>query len=237
MSGFVTSGIEDALSSGRCVSSWIFGPAATVVQRSIISVFPPMKEAQDEAYKVLHTTYLPRLPSLHTKTSIAVMWTNLPVQRSPYWTPNHFVLLDTAPSSRQPPSSHPTNAESTRRQPPSSQPTNAESTRRQPPSSQPTNAESTRRQPPSSQPTNAESTRRQPPSSQPTNAESTYENRRQVSRLTKPHNDQPTSLEKWIHVHEEESKTNRIQWECSNKTAFHCRGAVTTIIGVRFLVV
>ena len=77
VSGFVTSGIEDALSAGICVSSWVFGPASTVLQCSIISVFPPMNGAQDEAYKVLHTTYLSRLPSLHTKSSIAVMWTNL----------------------------------------------------------------------------------------------------------------------------------------------------------------
>ena len=101
VSGSMTSGIEDVLSSGRCVSSWVFEPASTVLLRSIISVFSPMNVAQDKGYKVLHTTYLPHLPSLHTKTSITVMWTNVSVQQSPYWTPNHFVLLDTAPSSHQ----------------------------------------------------------------------------------------------------------------------------------------
>ena len=77
----IINGISDIITLSREVSAWAFSPAATVIQRSISSVFPPRNGPDDRAYQVLK------------EDSIAVMWTSVKIERPAYWTPDHFVLL------------------------------------------------------------------------------------------------------------------------------------------------
>jgi len=78
---------------GEACSTWALQAAATVIQRRIISLYPPVYGAAGIPEKLLNCMFEPASRRRNNMyQSVSVMWTrNTPShQRSTTWTPNHF---------------------------------------------------------------------------------------------------------------------------------------------------
>ena len=67
VSGSITNGISDIITLSREVSAWAFSPTATVIQRSISSVFPPRNGPDYRATKYLRLHSLLAVPDYTRK--------------------------------------------------------------------------------------------------------------------------------------------------------------------------
>ena len=84
---------------GSFSSAWTISAAATVLNRKITSVYPPVNGLMDRVVPILHTTFLP-LNKTPPSNQIAIMWSSSSQPSSGTWTPDHFVplLLNTMPA-------------------------------------------------------------------------------------------------------------------------------------------
>ncbi|XP_033096396.1 vertnin-like isoform X1 [Anneissia japonica] len=83
---------KDCLREGGFSSAWTMHAAASVLERPIISIYPPLNGLVDNCFVILNKHFTPRTSS--TKRPIRIMWTVFGSSGSTgTWTPNHFVPL------------------------------------------------------------------------------------------------------------------------------------------------
>src|SRR6476469_10887944 len=80
--------------NGGYVSIWVVAGLASVIQRSIVSVYPAINGINDPAAGILNRALRPRLNYDDSRSSINVMWTRSGDHfTGTQWMPNHFVTL------------------------------------------------------------------------------------------------------------------------------------------------
>ena len=86
--------VKDCSREGKYSSAWTIDAAATVLQRKISSVYPPVNGLLDKTVSILNTTFMPNLDNCTQTPPIFLMWTNVsPPRPGTTWIPNHFVPL------------------------------------------------------------------------------------------------------------------------------------------------
>lgn len=87
-----TDAVVDCAGGGYS-SAWTLHAAATVIQRPIVSMYPPLNGLGDNCVRILNCTFQPRL-SAGKKEAIHILWSSLEMPREGHiWTPCHFVPL------------------------------------------------------------------------------------------------------------------------------------------------
>ena len=85
--------VRECAVNGGSVSIWAIAGLATVIRRSIVSVYPAVNGTNDPVATILNRTLRPRV-SDGSRSAIFIMWTHS-VHHVPgtHWIPNHFVPL------------------------------------------------------------------------------------------------------------------------------------------------
>ena len=88
----VTEAVQDSVTRYKSSSVWLLMPAATVMKRNIVSVYPPVNGHQDRTFSILNKSFSPRVPG--TYDEINILWSGYIARNSSQtWTPSHFVPL------------------------------------------------------------------------------------------------------------------------------------------------